>query len=64
MTVPVMDAYDFPIAFSYEDGIVHYEIEQVQALFNGQLTGPSTIEGQSSLGGGDSGAITFQRVEE
>lgn len=64
MDVPDMGAYDFPIAFSYENGIVHYDIEQVGADFNGKLTDPSTIEGEASSGTGDSGPVTFRRVEE
>ncbi len=64
MDVPVMGAYDFPIAFSYEDGVVHYEIEQVGADFNGKLTDSSTIEGVASSGTGDSGPVTFKHVEE
>ena len=64
MDVPDMGAYDFPISFSYDDGVVHYEIEQVGADFNGKLTDPSTIEGEAGSGTGDSGPVTFKRVEE
>ncbi len=64
MDVPAMGAYDFPISFSYENGVVHYEIEQVGADFNGKLTDPSTIEGEASSGAGNSGPVTFTRVQE
>ena len=64
MDVPVMGAFDFPITFSYEDGVVHYEIEQVGADFKGKLTDSSTLEGIAGSGTGDSGPITFKRVEE
>ena len=64
MDVPAMGAYDFPISFSYENGVVHSEIEQVGADFNGKLTDPSTIEGEAGSGTADSGPVTFKRVEE
>ena len=64
MDVPAMGAYDFPITFSYENGVVHYEIEQVGADFNGKLTDPSTIEGEAGSGTGDSGPVTFKRIED
>ena len=64
MDVPDMGAYDFPITFSYENGVVHYAIEQVGADFNGKLTDPSTIEGEAGSGTGDSERVTFQRIED
>lgn len=64
MDVPTMGGYDFPITFSYENGVVHYAIEQYQVEFTGTLTDPSTLAGESSSGTGESGPITFQRVEE
>jgi len=64
MDVPVMGAYDTPLIFSFENGFVHYEIEQAQVSYDGKLVDPSTIEGlHSQPGGGDPGTVTFKRVE-
>lgn len=63
ISVPVMGAYDVPLTFSYENGVVHYEIEGVGVDFDGKLIDPSTIEGlQSQPGGGEPGTITYKRV--
>ena len=62
--VPVMDAYDVPLIFSYENGVVHYEIEGVQASFDGKVIDPSTIEGvQSQPGGEPGGPALYKRVK-
>lgn len=59
--VPVMDAYDIPLSFSFENGVVHYEVEGAGYSFNGKLTDPSTIEGSSSQPDGTRSLI-FKRV--
>ncbi len=62
--VPAFDAYDVPLIFSFENGVVHYEIEGVDAYFDGKLIDPSTIEGlQSQPGGGEPGPAIYKRVE-
>jgi len=62
--VPAFDAYDVPLIFSFENGVVHYEIDEVQVFFNGKLIDPSTIEGlQSQPGGGEPGPAIYKRVK-
>lgn len=61
--VPVMDAYDVPLTFSFEKGVVHWEIEDVQVSFEGKLIDPSTIEGTTSRAGGESGPTIYKRVK-
>jgi len=61
---PAFDAYDVPLIFSFEKGVVHYEIEEVQASFDGKLIDPTTIEGVQNQPGGDPGGpIIFKRVK-
>lgn len=61
---PAFDAYDVPLIFSFENGVVHYEIEAVNAYFDGKLIDPLTIEGlQSQPGGGEPGPAIYKRVE-
>ncbi len=59
---PGMDAYDIPLVISFDNGIVHYEIESVGVSFDGKLIDPSTIEGTSSRVGGDSISAIYKRV--
>ena len=61
--VPVMDAYNIPLIFSFENDVVHYEVEGYESSFDGKLTDPSTIEGTSSQPGGNSRLLVFKRVE-
>jgi hypothetical protein len=61
--VPVMDAYDIPLIFSFEKGVVHWEIEEYDVSFNGKLVDPSTIEGESSWSGGESWSAIYKRVK-
>ncbi len=61
--VPVMDAYDVPLIFSFEKGIVHWEIEEYDVSFNGKLVDSSTIEGESSAAGGESWSVIYERVK-
>lgn len=62
MDVPVMDAYDIPLVFSFENNVVHWEIQEVGSSFTGRLTDPSTIEGVSSSPDG-SISLVFKRIE-
>ena len=57
------DAYDVPLIFRFENGVVHYEIEAVQTYFDGKLIDPSTIEGVSGQAGGESGPAIYKRVK-
>ena len=59
---PAMDAYDIPLFFSFENDVVHYEVQGAGYSFNGKLTDPSTIEGSSSQPDGTR-ALIFKRVE-
>jgi len=62
--VPVRGVSDIPVTFSFENGIVHWEIEAYEVSFDGKLIDPSTIEGiQSQPGGVPGGPIIFKRVE-
>ena len=61
--VPVMDAYNVPLIFSFENGIIHYEIEEVQVSFDGKLIDPATIEGTINRAGGESGSFIYKRVK-
>ena len=61
--VPVMDAYNIPLIFSFEKGVVHWEIEEYDVSFNGKLVDPSTIEGESSRAGGESWSAIYKRVK-
>ena len=61
--VPVMDAYNVPLIFSFENGIIHYEIEEVQVSFDGKLIDPATIEGTINRDGGESGSFIYKRVK-
>ncbi|UCH63152.1 MAG: hypothetical protein JSU77_01475 [Fidelibacterota bacterium] len=64
MDAPAFGAYDVPLVFSFENGVVHYIIPQVQATFDGKLVDPSTIEGvASSQEGAEPGPAIFKRVE-
>lgn len=63
ITVPIMDAYDVPVIFRYEEGAVYYEIMQVGVIFEGQLIDPATISGKSSGGGTEEGEAVYKRVE-
>ena len=64
MDAPTFGAYDVPLVFSFENGVVHYEIPQVQATFDGKLIDPSTIEGLASgQSGAEPGPAIFKRVE-
>jgi len=63
MDAPAYDAYDVPLIFSFEKGVVHWEIEQVQVSFDGKLIDPSTIEGVIIQAGGESGPAIYKRVE-
>ncbi len=63
LDVPIMDAYDIPLIFSFENDVVHWEIEEYGSSFNGKLTGPSTIEGTSSQPDGTTASLVFKRVE-
>jgi len=63
MDAPTYDAYDVPLIFSFEKGVVHWEIEQVQVSFDGKLIDPSTIEGVIIQAGGESGPAIYKRVE-
>ncbi|MBA7517209.1 hypothetical protein ES705_09262 [subsurface metagenome] len=59
---PAMDAYDIPLFFSFENDIVHYEVQGARYSFDGKLTDSSTIEGSSSQPDGTR-ALIFKRVE-
>ncbi len=61
--VPVMDAYDIPLIFSFEKGVVHFEVEEAQVSFDGKLIDPSTIEGIINRADGESGSFTYKRVK-
>ncbi len=61
--VPVMDAYNVPLIFSFEKGVVHWEIEEYDVSFNGKLVDPATIEGESSRPGGESSSVIYKRVK-
>ncbi len=61
--VPVIDAYDIPLIFSFEKGVVHWEIEEYDVSFNGKLVDPSTIEGEGSGAGGETWSAIYKRVE-
>ena len=62
--VPLMGAYDMPLIFSFENGVVHFEVEEFGVSFNGKLIDPSTIEGVvSSQAGGESWPAIYKRVE-
>jgi len=63
MDAPAFGAYDVPLIFSFENGVIHYEIEQVQFSFDGKLIDPSTIEGVSSQAGNELGPAIYKRVE-
>jgi|GEM_PF-2252577 len=64
MDAPAFGAYDVPMIFSFENGVVHYKIPQVQATFDGKLIDPSTIEGVASgQSGAEPGPAIFKRVE-
>ncbi|MBA7616176.1 MAG: hypothetical protein GH143_08730 [Calditrichaeota bacterium] len=63
MDAPAYDAYDVPLIFSFENGVIHYEIEQVQVSFDGKLIDPSTIEGVIIQDGSESGPAIYKRVE-
>ena len=62
MDVPAIDAYNIPLIFRFENGVVHYEIQDADYSFNGKLTDPSTIEGSSSQPNGTR-SLVFKRVE-
>ena len=59
---PAMDAYDIPLLFSFENDVVHYEVQGAGYSFDGKLTDPSTIEGSSSQPDGTR-ALIFKRIE-
>ena len=61
--VPVFDAYDVPLIFSFENGVVLFGIEEVQVTFKGKLIDSSTIEGTITQPSGDSGPAIYKRVE-
>jgi len=61
--VPVMDAYDVPLTFSFENDVIHWEIEEYDVSFNGKLVDSSTIEGESSAAGGESWSVIYERVK-
>ncbi len=63
MDAPAFGAYDVPLIFSFENGVIHYEIEQVQFSFDGKLIDPSTIEGVIIQAGNELGAAIYKRVE-
>ncbi len=63
LDVPIMDAYDIPLSFSFENDVVHWELEEYGSSFNGKLTDPSTIEGTSTQPDGSLGQLVFKRVE-
>lgn len=64
MDAPAFNAYDVPLIFSFKNGVVHYEIAQVGATFDGKLIDPSTIDGvASSQAGAEPGPAIFKRVE-
>lgn len=64
LDIPIAEFYDIPITFSYDDGVVHWEIPDYGSTFNGRLIDSSTIEGTSTDPmGGPATTITFKRVE-
>ncbi len=63
LDVPIGDIYDIPLIFSFENDVVHWEIEEYGSSFNGKLTDPSTIEGTSSQPDGTTASLVFKRVE-
>ncbi len=63
MDSPAYGAYDVPLTFSFENGVVHWEIEQVQFSSDGKLIDPSTIEGAILQAGSELGTAIYKRVE-
>ncbi|UCH63151.1 MAG: hypothetical protein JSU77_01470 [Fidelibacterota bacterium] len=61
--VPSMSARDIPVTFSYENGIVHWEIEAYEVSFNGKPIDSSTIEGTIVQVGREPGSAIYKRVE-
>ncbi|MFC1542987.1 hypothetical protein ACFL4K_00425 [Candidatus Neomarinimicrobiota bacterium] len=63
MDIPVGDIYSVPLIFSFEDDVVHYEVEGYESSFEGKLTDPSTIEGASNQPDGSPFQLIFKRIE-
>ena len=61
--VPVMGVSDIPVTFSFENGIVHWEIEAYEVSFDGKPIDSSTIEGTITQADGDPGPAIYKRVE-
>lgn len=62
--IPIMGVYDVPLIFSFENGVVHYEVGGTEYAFDGKLTTPSTIEGDSIGEGGVTTFLVYKLVEE
>ena len=61
--VPVMGVSDIPVTFSFENGIVHWEIEAYEVVFDGKPIDSSTIEGTITQADGDPGSAIYKRVK-
>ena len=54
---------DIPLIFSFENGVVYFEVEEAQVSFDGKLIDSSTIEGTINRDDGESGSFTYTRVK-
>ncbi|UCH63153.1 MAG: hypothetical protein JSU77_01480 [Fidelibacterota bacterium] len=63
MDSPAYGAYNVPLNFSFENGVVNWEIEQVGVSFDGKLIDPSTIEGAILQSGSELGTAIYKRIE-
>ena len=61
--VPIMGVSDIPVTFSFENGIVHWEIEAYEVYFDGKPIDSSTIEGTITQADGDPGSAIYKRVK-
>ena len=61
--VAILGAYDVPLLFSFENNVVHYEVEGTEYSFDGKLVDHSTIEGSSNNPDAPPFQLIFKRIE-
>jgi len=63
LDVAVLGAYNIPLLFSFENNVVHYEVQGTGYSYDGKLVDPSTIEGSSINPDAPPSPLIFKRME-
>lgn len=61
--VAILGAYNVPLLFSFENNVVHYEVEGTGYSYDGKLVDPSTIDGISNQPDAPPSPLIFKRME-